>query len=506
MRMRTLPDSTPMTRRAACGLLASLAALVPLAPAFGANPDRLGPPRDFSWAWLKSYARSLAAKPYHQPPDAAAHAANYDESVRLTYGEADRIAGNIRLFPTTRLVAEQPVAIFVVEHGKARQLVDTTGLFVGGQKVDPAGFRVLRERDGGSDWLAFLGGTYFRSPAANGQYGLSARAVAVNIGLAQAEEFPAFTQFWIERLGVDAYRIHGLIDGPSLAGAFMLDSRLQADGVEQQAQLALFLRRDVVRLGLAPITSMYWYDQNGDGHHLDWRPEIHDSDGLAIAMTNGEQLWRPLVNASHAQVNAFQTAGVRGFGLLQRDRDFGHYQDDGAFYDRRPNLWIEPQGDWGAGSVMLYEMPTDGETQDNIGAFWVSDRQARKGSTVEAAYRLRWIVREPEGAAIARLIDRFIGPAGVPGRASIPGACKYVFDFRGESLAGLTRESGVKPVTNLPEAAIIHAAAYPVVGQDKVWRAMLDVKDSAITMSEFRISLARGGDALSETVIQPVIR
>ena len=494
-----------MSRRAACGLLASVAALAPFAPVLGAAPGQLGPARAFSWDWLKRQARALAARPYRAPAKSTNAAADYDASVKLTYGEAGRIAGNVRLFPTTRLVAEHAVAIHIVENGRARAIMDTAGLFVGDGKADPAGFRIMEE-GAQTDWLAFLGGTYFRSSGALGQYGLSARAIAVDIGLSHAEEFPAFTQFWIEQLGGNHYRIHALLDGPSLAGAFAIDSRLHEGGVDQQARLALFMRRDVARLGIAPITSMFWYDQTADGRPTDWRPEIHDSDGLLVAMANGERIWRPLINPQRAQVNAFQAQGIRGFGLLQRDRRFASYQDDGAFYVKRPNLWIEPEGDWGPGSVMLYEMPTDSETVDNIGAFWVGDRPVRKGQAWEGAYRLRWIGGEPDGSAIARMVDGFIGPAGIPGLPPVAGAHKYVFDFRGESLAGLTRESGVTIVTDLPDEAIIRSAAYPVVGQDKLWRAMLDVKEDKTRQSEFRISLARANDALTETVIQPVNR
>ena len=504
--MKTLTDYNALSRRSMCGLLGLLAVSVPFASLKASDADRFGPPQDFSWNGLRAQARALAAKRYQAPSPVDVHAADFDASVQLTYGEAERVAGSIRLFPTTRQIAEQPVAIHLLEGGKARKLDNTRGLFVGGKAADAAGFRVMADKQDASDWLAFLGGTYFRSPGVSGQYGLSARAVAVDIGLQQSEEFPVFTHFWIERLGVDAWRVYGLIDGPSLAGAFRLDSRLLATGVEQDVELALSLRKDVARLGIAPITSMFWYDQNGAGHRADWRPEIHDSDGLAVAMANGEHIWRPLINAPHAQVNAFQAAGVRGFGLLQRDRDFANYQDDSAFYDRRPNLWVEPQGDWGAGSVMLYEMPTAGETVDNIGAFWVANQPARRGSTVEKRYRLRWGMDEPGGMASARLIDHFVGPAGIPGAPPTAGAHKYVFDFKGDSLVGLSRQSGVTIDTNVPASAIIHSAVYPVVGQDRTWRVMLDLKDNALTMQEFRVSLRRGRDALSETVIQPVLR
>lgn len=495
-----------MSRRAVCGAFATLAGAIVFPPVLRAA-DRFGPAQDFSWDWLVRQARTLAAQTYRAPALSQRPAENYDAAVRLTYGKAERIAGNIRLFPTTRDVASHPVAIHILSQGKARLLVDSTGLFVDGQAADVAGFRIMQDLSQGEaerDWLAFLGASYFRSSGASGQYGLSARAVAVNIGLQTREEFPAFTQFWIEQLGPAHYRIYALLDGPSLSGAFSCDSTLDAGGVEQQIRIALFARQDIERLGLAPITSMFWYDQGHREKQPDWRPEIHDSDGLALDLANGERIWRPLVNPPGAQVNAFEAAGMRGFGLLQRDRNFASYQDDSAFYDRRPNLWVEPQGDWGAGAVMLYEMPTSSETIDNIGAFWVGAQPLRKGQKLERAYRLRWTSADPTGAGIARLVDRFAGAAGIPGAPPVAGAQKYVFDFEGKNLAGLTRDSGVVAVTNLPDGALMHAAAYPVVGQDNRWRAMIDVKTAQAGMREFRIYLRRGNDALSETVIQPL--
>ena len=225
---------------------------------------------------------------------------------------------------------------------------------------------------------------------------------------------------------------------------------------------------------------------------------------MSLHLANGERVWRPLINPPGPQVNVFNAGGMRGFGLLQRDRNFSSYQDDSAFYDRRPNLWVEPQGDWGPGAVMLYEMPTSSETIDNVAAFWVGAQPLRKGQRLERAYRLHWTSADPTSSDIARLVDSFAGPAGIPGAPPVAGAQKFVFDFEGANLSGLTRDSGVAPATNLPDGAIIHAAAYPVVGQDNRWRAMVDVKTAQAGMREFRIYLRRGGDALSETVIQPI--
>ena len=321
----------------------------------------------------------------------------------------------------------------------------------------------------------------------------------------KAEEFPSFTEFWIENLGPDRVRIHALLDGPSLTGAYAFDCVKGKDGIVQDVRASLFLRRDIARLGIAPITSMFWFDQSDPTKRTDWRPEIHDSDGLAIHAGDGERIWVPLSNPKLTRTNAMRADGVKGFGLLQRDQSFDHYQDDGAFYDRRPSLWVEPQGDWGKGSVMLYQMSTDTETIDNIGAFWLADEAARAGQRRDLAYRLTWTSQDPSRTASARCVDSWQGLSGKPGvKASLQDARKFVFDFEGPALKGLTRDSGVSVVTGLPPRAVVDSAVYPVVGTDSRWRVMLDLRPAAMPSPEVRLFLSRAGQALSETVIQSV--
>src|SRR5690606_1944661 len=154
---------------------------------------------------------------------------------------------------------------------------------------------------------------------------------------------------WIEPRGPTAYVVHALLDGPSITGAFRFDSRLEPGGVVQDVSSVLHLRRDVERLGIAPGTSLFCYGEGNRSDAIDWRPEIHDSDGLALVSGSGERIWRPLVNPPRSNLTMLTDDNPRGFGLLQRDRAFDHYQDDGAFYERRPHLWVEPKGDWGKG-------------------------------------------------------------------------------------------------------------------------------------------------------------
>ena len=501
-------DSPMLSRRQAGALIASLAAgLLRPGAALASDSARWGPPRAFSWELLVGLARERASRPYAPRPPSTRAVPDWDSFVRLTYSPAEALTGTVRLFPTRRGVAPYAVGIHVVERGMARKLIDTRGLFGGGGTADPAGWRVL-DPSGRTDWMAFLGASYFRCSGTENRYGLSARGIAVDTGLPGPEEFPAFTDFWIEQHGDDHVVAHALLDGPSLCGAYEIDTRWNVGrDMVQDVRCTLFLRRDIQRLGIAPQTSMFLYDQTrADGmpraHPIgDWRPEVHDSDGLAIWSGTGEHVWRPLHNPQAARMHAFRADHPRAFGLLQRDRHFDHYEDDQLFYDRRPSLWVQPRGDWGPGSVMLYEMASISETVDNIGAFWVSDAPARAGQRRDLAYRLSWTTADPSTDANAHCANLLIGPAGPTDTPPDPATRKYVLDFAGPVLAGLGDDSGVHAVTNLPASAILGLAAHPIHGRNARWRVVLDMRLAGLAQKEFRVFLQRASQALSETVV-----
>ncbi len=467
-----------------------------------AATERFGPATDFSWEWLVAQARASARRRYAAPTPAADPAPDFDTAVKRAYGPADRLAELVRLLPVTR-IAHMPIGIHIVESGKARELISTEGLFAGGGPSAAAGFRIL-DQTLKSDWLAFQGASYFRAAGSQDQYGLSTRGIAVDTGLATPEEFPVFTDFWIELLGPQHIRVHAMLDGPSLSGAYAFDCTHGARGVEQKVRAALFPRRDIARLGIAPATSMFWYDQSRRSREADWRPEVHDSDGLAIQAGNGERIWRPLVSPDFPELSSFRADGVKGFGLLQRDRRFADYQDDGAFYDRRPSLWIEPEGDWGPGAVLLYELPTNNETADNIVAFWHSDRPAKAGERHDIAYTLRWASDDPSDDGAARVVDIRTGSGGIPGAPPAAGVRKIVVDFEGAGLAGLERGS-IEADLNISAPALLSKSCYPVVGQAGRWRVMLDIRPDPATARELRLFLRRGNSAMSETLIQPLL-
>ncbi|ATE67139.1 glucan biosynthesis protein [Rhizorhabdus dicambivorans] len=513
-------------RRQTLGLLG--AALAFGGDAVAATPrSALGAGQPFSWDGLKGQAAALArgrARPLPRP-DPRAHAVDYDAANRIAFRPDRAIfpddGYSVRLFPLVRN-APIPVRVSVVENGRARLIEHSEDMFAVGPATDPdnagpaphivpgiAGFRVMN-RGGVGDWLAFLGASYFRSAGPLAQYGLSARGLAIDTGIDGAEEFPVFTAFWLERTGTGGeggLTVYALLESPSVVGAYRFATVKGSAEIVQDVSVALWMRRDVRRLGIAPLTSMFWYDEGNPAQRADWRPEIHDSDGLLIHNRAGERIWRPLGNPPRATINAFADPGGGpgdglggGFGLLQRDRAFDHYQDDGVFYEKRPGLWVEPKGDWGPGAVMLYEIPTSRETDDNIVAFWTPDRPATAGSRFAFDYRLRWIGGEPDAAPLARVVDRWTGTAGRPGLDPIANARRLVVDFEGPALRGLDRGSGVTAAVAVDRGRILSSVAYPVVGRPGRWRLIVDTSKTP-DPANLRATLQRGDAPLSETVI-----
>jgi len=476
-----------------------------------AFPARAAPSAaPFSWEILKAEAARLAARPYvaPPPPPAGASAISYDVANSIAYRPEATIwpdsATPVRFFPLNRY-AHRPVQIALVENGRARPFPFRRDLYSGAEHLpaDVAGFSGFRLMNPGGrgDWLAFAGASYFRSAGPLHQYGLSARGLAIDTGLGRPEEFPDFTHFWIERGPGDAVTAYALLDSPSAAGAWRFVNRAGPKEMVQEVSLVMRLRRDIERLGIAPLTSMFWYGEGNREQGIDWRPEIHDSDGLAMLTGAGERIWRPLDNPPHAITNSFADKDPKGFGLFQRDRNFDHYQDDGVFYEKRPSLWVEPQGAWGAGAVTLFELPTRGETDDNIVAFWTPSTPAKAGNHYALDYRLRWIGDEPASSTVARTVDCWRGVAGSPGTPPIPDATRLVADFEGAALAGLDRSSGVEPVVSLSRATPISSVAYPVVGTRNRWRLIVDVPHKSGETNDLRAYLRRGDAALTETLL-----
>jgi glucans biosynthesis protein len=493
------------------------ASLIGAAPASAWPTEApLGAPRPFTFEEVKRRARSLAGSPYARPsapPAALTDAIDYDAFGQIAYKPSATLWGQasgergIRFFPLGK-PAPTPVEIVIVSGGQARAVLYSASLFDApaasplhglGAQAGFGGFKLMNA-DRRTDWLAFLGASYFRAADPFNQYGLSARAVAIDTAAPSPEEFPLFRAFWIESPAQGPLVIHALLDGPSLAGAFRITHTRGPFGLVQDIEAELNFRVAVPRLGLAPLTSMYWYGASDRGPRDDWRPQIHDSDGLAMWTGAGERIWRPLANPPRVITNAFLDRNPRGFGLMQRDRAFADYQDDGVFYDRRPSAWVEPVGDWGPGSVRLVEIPTRGESDDNIVAFWTPATAPRAGQNLAYRYRLHWADEEPTPPGVARVIATRSGRGGRPGQPVPPGKRKIVIDFAGGALLGLTRNAGVAPVAQSSRGQIEEVVCYPVVGT-QTWRLMFDIAVTSGPPIDLRAFLKRGAAALTETWI-----
>lgn len=509
------------TRRRMLQTIAALSATpwLGLDLASAATQLPLGKPEPFSWDALRKHAQQLATGKYQptpQPYSKLLDTIDYDTYQKIQFRPQDALftqpgdAFAVQFFHLGRY-AQQPVAIYTIEDGHARTVEYSPALFNYGstglaQKVPKdlgfAGFRVMNSGKEPGDWLAFQGASYFRSAGPLNQYGLSARGIAVDTAVAgDSEEFPRFTAFWLEEphKQADTIVIYALLDGPSITGAYRFHCH-KGRTVVMDVHAELFQRAKIDRLGIAPLTSMYWYSETNARRSPDWRPEIHDSDGLAMWTGSGERIWRPLNNPLHVQTNSFFDQNPKGFGLLQRDRNFDHYQDDGVFYNRRPSVWVEPRGDWGAGAVMLVELPTNDEIDDNIVAFWVPNKTAAAGTSWSFDYKLYWSAAEPFMPSVARVVATRIGRSGVPGQhaARDPNGRKFVIDFTGGPLAHMKQRYDVEVVVRASRGHVDNAHALKVV-DTPLWRTSFDLHAAGKELVDLRCYLRLGKQTLTET-------
>jgi glucans biosynthesis protein len=511
----------PMHRRQFVGLSAAtlfaLSAGVRASLAQGAANLQFGPRQPFSFDWLRQQARERARSPYaaaHTPLADVVQSIDFDAIQKIQFRKQCALWRDgpgsfpVSFFHLNKFVG-QPVDINVVQDGQARRILYSKGCFDYGDAtladslpndLGYSGFRLMDGRDNKTDWLAFQGASYFRSSGAQNQYGISARGIAVNSGLSTPEEFPMFTQFWLMQPQADDHAVtfFALLEGPSLTGAYRFEAAKQ-DNVVMTVHAELFTRADIERLGLAPLTSMYWYGKNSRASATDWRPEVHDSDGLALWTGKDERIWRPLINPPSVQTNSFFDVDPKGFGLMQRDHAFANYQDDGAFYNKRPSVWVEPIGSWGEGAVQLVEIPTDDEIHDNIVAYWTPKAPVTSGQARSLDYRLYWQDDEPHPPDnLARVMATRIGRGGVPGQPVPKDQWKFVIDFEGGPLASMEARYDIKPMITLSRGTIANPYVVKVVGTN-TWRAFFDVAAGGSDMINMRCYLRLGDATLSET-------
>ncbi|MGH8175270.1 MAG: glucan biosynthesis protein G [Steroidobacter sp.] len=476
------------------------------------------PVKAFGFDDVAAKASAQAQRPYQsvsRKPPAELQALNYDQyrDIRFRPDHAlwrpDELPFELMFFHLGGEFQTKPVRMNEVTPRGARHIPYRSAAFdYGKNKLSPqswgdvgfAGFRAhhaLNNNEYKDELAVFLGASYFRALGAGQRYGLSARGLAIDTVGGQGEEFPRFTEFWMVRPADNAgtLTIYALLDSPRASGAYQFDIRPGAQTV-MQVRARLFLRKNVATLGVAPLTSMFFFGEN-QPHRTDFRPEVHDSDGLMVATGDGEWLWRPLVNPKHTLTTSFSMREVRGFGLMQRDRNFSNYEDPEASYEMRPSAWIEPIGSWGSGRVELVQLHTPDETNDNIVAYWVPQKLPAAGQPLDLSYRLHWQGKEMQRPPGAWVVQTRIGR----GYAELPqDEQQFIVDFTGPSLAALTSDATVKAVVTAPSnGKIMERNAYRVEATG-AWRMALRVKQlKATETTELRGFLQSGEDVLTET-------
>jgi glucans biosynthesis protein len=365
-----------------------------------------------------------------------------------------------------------------------------------------AGFRVhfaLNTPKYKDEMLVFLGASYFRALGKGQVYGLSARGLAVDTALGSGEEFPSFTDFWIERPAANATQltIYALLDSRRVTGAYRFVVKPGTDTL-MDVGARVFLREPVAKIGLAPLTSMYLFGENQpNAGATDFRPEVHDSDGLSIQAGTGEWIWRPLVNPRRLLVSSFALSNPAGFGLQQRDRRFSRYEDLEARYDKRPGVWVQPAGAWGAGRVELVQIPTPDETNDNIVAYWVPDTLPPPKQLLAVDYRLFWqmdnAIRAPQSWVSQTR-------RGHGYRRQADDSIDFVVDFEGPVFAKLPADAKVEPVVTGQNIETREAIAYPnpVTNGYRMALRLKRLDDSKPVELRAFLRTAAGG-AISET-------
>ncbi|MBK6511511.1 MAG: glucan biosynthesis protein G [Haliea sp.] len=471
----------------------------------------------FDFEDVAERAKANAQAPYRPststPPEALA-ALTYDQYRDIRFRpdralwRADELPFEIMFFHLGKFQTE-PVAINAitaqgVEHVRYR----AADFDYGKNTLSPdawgdigfAGFRVhypLNSEEYKDEVAVFLGASYFRGLGAGQRYGLSARGLAIDTVGGSGEEFPRFSEFWLVQPapGASTLVAYALLDSKRVTGAYEFEIQPGSSTV-MNVRARLFFRDSVATLGIAPLTSMYFFGEN-QPHRTDFRPEVHDSDGLMVATGSGEWIWRPLINPRQTFTTSFSMDELRGFGLMQRDRNFHNYEDPEASYEKRPSVWVEPIGGWGEGRIELVQLSTPDETNDNIVAYWVPRKQPVAGESLEFSYRLHWegdAMRRPPGAWV---VQTRVGR----GFAELAeGEQQFIVDFAGPSLDNLPPDATVEAVVSSPvNGEVLESNAYRVEATG-AWRMAVRVRQvDPKQATELRGFLQRGEDVLTET-------
>lgn len=370
-----------------------------------------------------------------------------------------------------------------------------------------AGMRInypLNKPGNADELVSFLGASYFRALGRDNIYGLSARGLLINSWREGPEEFPRFSEFYLEKPAspADPLTMYAALESQSVTGAYRFV--ITPAGPDRQETVMevtarLFFRADVPELGIAPLTSMFLFAETNRAGFDDYRPQVHDSNGLILVKESGETMWRALNNATTLGNTFLWDSNPRAFGLYQRDRSFETYQDAGAHYERRPSIRVEPVDGFGQGSVRLIEIPSKLEADDNIVAFWIPGDPVKAGDSREFHYRLVWGDLLPQAESpLAYVAETRAGQGGISGVENAASLRKFVVDFRGGELEAMEPDAPLEVKAEASAGKITSTTLSKVAAND-VWRLVLDVETDGQPLIELKASVAADGRPMTET-------
>ncbi|RFB78011.1 glucan biosynthesis protein [Methylovirgula sp. 4M-Z18] len=525
---------TTLTRRSLVSLLGAATAfqILPAAAqtpaAAGQNGQIPGMPAKFGYDDVVKRAQDLSSAPFDAtipPLPPALEKLDFDAWRDIRFRpEKALLAGSggqfqVQTFHLGHLY-KRPVTINTIRDGIVTPIPYSASLFdYGKTKFDKplpvnlgfAGFRVHYPLNMPKVWdelISFLGASYFRFLGRDQQYGLSARGLGIGTGLLDGhEEFPFFREFWFDtpEANADRLTLYALLDSPSTTGAYRFDV-YPSNETAVDINVTLFPRKQIVNIGLAPLTSMFFVGEN-DRHlndrnrYDDYREELHDSDGLLIHSSTGEWIWRPLQNPQIQQVSYFDANNVRGFGLMQRDRSFNTYQDLELAYQSRPSYWIEPHGDWGDGRVELVELSTNSETADNIIASWIPNAPVEPGKALTYSYKITAMLDDKRMVPGGHTEHTFTAPARALGSKDppTPGSRRFLIDFAGGDLDYFSKTPEMVELVPSTTNGTVTGSFLVSNPQINGLRAAFDIDLPVGETTVVRAFLRSGNRALTET-------
>jgi glucans biosynthesis protein len=466
----------------------------------------------FSAASVTEAAKALAAKPFVAPTTSdlnsslanlnyEAYAAIHAKPEGLVWAQDP--AGFV-IEPLHRgFIYATPMQIHLVENGLARRLdYDASKFNFGGANLsglpanlDFSGFRILHRADSGAlqELAMFQGASFFRSSAPDQTLGVTARGLSIRTGDPRGEEFPFFRAVWIEKptRAANVLTLHALLDSESVAGAYRFTLH-PGDATLIDTEISLFPRAALDSFGLAAMSATMLFGPVDRRGADDLREAVAEASGLQMLTGAGEWVWRPISNRNALQISEFVDENPKGFGFLQRSRRFDNFYDELQHWERRPSLWIEPIGDWGAGSVQLVEIPSDAENAQNIIAFWRPRAALAKGQQADFAFRQFWTWSPPASPPLAIAL----GVRG--GRGGSSKQRRLQVDFYGDVLADPARAADIKANLNLSPGKIVSVKVFPSP-ERKSCRVQFDFEPGGENTSEMRLTLESQGAPISET-------